>query len=968
MPDKACAGFSIDLRKATGETGSPSTCRKGGSSPKVPFSFLLALFLLVWYSESPAVDPSLEWRTLRTPHFRIHFPAGQESFAGRIGEIAERVHRILAPRLGWQPQQPVQLVLSDESGWPNGMASVSPFTRMLLFPMVPDDIGELADSDDWFKLLIVHEYSHVLHLDQARGIPAGLRRVFGRNPLLFPNVLQPAWLKEGLATYMETDDEGGYGRGQSAYYRMLMRLELLRGLKPLQQVNLPLRSWPAGVTDYLYGVYFYRYLAQRYGEDAPRRLVEAYSDNLIPFRIDSNPRSPFGKDLKALWREFEQWLQEAFAPEFAELQREGVVAGEPVVSLGEWGGMARATGEGVLYFIHDDGYRRPWLVRWEAGIRRRVVELRKGARLDLHEQAGVLITQPESCGLYNIYYDLYRYREGEKRLRRLTRCGRIRWAAWNPQGDRIAAVKGTEQGVELWLLDEEANPLRRLWRAGREVQLSHLDWSPDGRELVAAVWQRGSGWSLRRFHLQEERWETLLADGSVVGQPQYTPTGDGVLFVSDHGGFYNLRRLDLRGGGLKTLTRVEGGAFYPVQGSREGAIYYVNQGPRGRVLYRLDGSRSLPRIQRWSKEMPVPAAVAGTDPVVSSGYSAWETLRPRYWFPHLFFSPGVAELGMTTSGQDALGIHGYTLDVAAESRGPAWVGAFSYRYSNRFSLLASRYNDYRLNDQAEPAGIRRRDSLQAGIDFPFRRLDYRWNLGLAAAGTWERELWSGGGEPTEPARDRLAGLLFSFDDSRWYHYAISRSDGREINLAVESSDLPGSDFSGVTTIGEWREYLRLGRRQVAALRLVFGWGSERPKPFQLGGAGGAALDGAAVGDLRLNRRRFPLRGYPAGLGALRGRRMQLASLEWRFPLGLIERGIMAPPAGLLQWSGQLFVDSGAAWEEGGSPEHRFTGAGIELLADVNLFYLIDLRLRLGYAHGFDRAGGDRFYLSLGDSF
>ncbi len=920
------------------------------------------------------MDPTLEWRTLQTPHFHVHFPTGSESLAIELGEIAERAHRKLVPWLGWEPGRPTHVVLSDESDRANGMATVFPYARMLLFPVVPDGVGELADNDDWFELLFIHEYTHVLHLDKARGLPATLRRVFGRNPLLFPNVLQPAWLKEGLATYAETDDGRGVGRGQSAYYQMLMRFEVLRGLKSLRQINLPLRSWPAGVSDYLYGVYFFRFLERRYGDDAPLKLVDAYSDNLIPFRINTNPREPFGKELEELWNAFQRALRKEIGVSLQDIHEKGIVAGTPVVEAGDFGGMIRSAGNGLLYFIHDDGYRRPWLVRWKRGERKKVVELRKGARLDLHGRAGLLITQPEICDEYNVYYDLYRYREAEGRLQRLTRCERIRWAAWSPGGRRIAAVKGTTEGVELWLLDGEGRFLSRLWHGDHDMQLSHPDWSPDGRRLALAVWQREMGWSLRLFDLQTRRWRLLLADGSVVGHPQFSPDGRYLLFVSDGGGAYNLRRIDLDRQEMETLTRVVGGAFYPVQGEEDDAIYYLNQGSEGRVIHRLEGGHTLleevvPVVNSSFHARPEAPVAEGPVEVDMSPYSPWATLLPRYWIPHLFLTTDTLELGITTSARDALGIHAYELDVAVESVRNALVGAFGYRYSNRFSLFTSRYNDYRLEGDGKLAAVRRRDFFQAQMTFPHTSLDSRWSLGMGVAGEQEKDVWSAAYRPRQRStRDNLVGLLFSFDDSRWYNYAISRSDGRRVNLVLESSRGLDSDHDGVTAVGEWREYFRLGRQQVMGVRLAFGWGEGDPKPFQLGGAGGEGLDDRTVGAPRLGRRNFPLRGYPAALGELRGRRMQLGSLEWRFPLMLVERGVMAPPVGLLQWSGQLFVDSGRVWEKGGGTGNWFTGAGFELLSDVNLFYLFNLRLRFGYAYGFGEGGGDRFYLSLGNSF
>ena len=55
----------------------------------------------------------------------------------------------------------------------------------------------------WEELLAVHEYAHILHLDQARGLSRPLRAIFGRNPIGFPNEWAPYWMIEGLATFYE---------------------------------------------------------------------------------------------------------------------------------------------------------------------------------------------------------------------------------------------------------------------------------------------------------------------------------------------------------------------------------------------------------------------------------------------------------------------------------------------------------------------------------------------------------------------------------------------------------------------------------------------------------------------------------------------------------------------------------------------------------------------------------------------
>jgi hypothetical protein len=116
------------------------------------------------------------------------------------------------------------------------------------------------------------------------------------------------------------------------------------------------------------------------------------------------------------------------------------------------------------------------------------------------------------------------------------------------------------------------------------------------------------------------------------------------------------------------------------------------------------------------------------------------------------------------------------------------------------------------------------------------------------------------------------------------------------------------------------------------------------------------------------RRDYALRGYEEGLPQLRGRNTQLLSAEWRFPGGRPERGWMVPPVGLMQWSGVLFAETGTAYDSGIAKKY-YSSVGAEFVADLNLFYLVPVKARLGIASGLDDTIGDnRLYLSLGSSF
>ena len=144
-----------------------------------------------------------DWKTLETPHFRIHHEAENAGYAQNLAAIAERVHGRLSGWLEWQPQERTEVVILDTVDTSNGSASPLPYNRISIYMPAPVD-GELMDQTPWLEFVFTHEYVHILHLDMAYGAPQKVRNVFGRSMDLFtlfdfPQIFAPTWVTEGLA-------------------------------------------------------------------------------------------------------------------------------------------------------------------------------------------------------------------------------------------------------------------------------------------------------------------------------------------------------------------------------------------------------------------------------------------------------------------------------------------------------------------------------------------------------------------------------------------------------------------------------------------------------------------------------------------------------------------------------------------------------------------------------------------------
>lgn len=929
-------------------------------------SLLLILLCTLSLSVRQAIADS-DWFTLETPHFLIHYQNPAESLAQRTAGIAERVHDIVSRRLNWVPRDKTHVVLSDSSDQANGYVIPFPYNRSVLFlsPPITERSISLLDYDDSWTMLILHEYAHVVHIDKGRGFVAGLRNVFGRVPLFFPNALNTPWVLEGIPTHYETDDDAGTGRGQGAYFKMLMRAELDSGFKPVKQVNLPISSWPGNYSRYLYGVYFFRFLDSQYGAGATERFVENYSDNLVPWRIGGILRQETGKDIDDLWLEFQRWLDanldfEAGAPRDRRLTRHGNFTH----------GLS-GTGNGELFFVREDRLAPPALMRIDAdGNTRELAELHVGANIDAHETA-IVIAQPEICndGGPNLYYDLYLYRFSRQKLERLTKCKRLVHVSWHPDGTRLAAVQVSNAATSIVSVDLHGVVGETLWQAEEGVDIAGIDWSPDGKSIAAARHHRGRGWNIEIFDTEKRSWQAVTGDEYVKAYPRFGADGKSVLFTSEASGKFQAHEIDLQTGRQQRLTDAPLGAFTFARANAGDEIFYVGYTSDGYDIFRSARKNIALPMQAPGAGIEASSESAEVVEIRRAEYSPWNSLKPRWWLPVLGYTSESAELGIVTGGNDALGNHFYGLGLAYDFENDYPTGSALYAFKDRFLMTASSYNDIDLDD-GDVERIQREDSISLTLIYPRYSLSGSWLpfFGLASVYESDRFVDDGVAE-RDNQKDNLAGLGLAYISAEQRARAISPGDGRAVKLIVESSDLGDSDYSGNIYTLDWREYLRLGdSAHVIGLRYVHGWGDEDPRPFRLGGvrsSGGLQeILGGRVGPF-LNKRRYTLRGYDSTSS---GRRMQLATIDWRFPLANVERGTMSPPAGLLDLSATLFAESGATWNDGGEPEEYRSAAGAEIHAGVNLFYALNLKLRLGFAHGYDEGGEDQVYLTIGSAF
>ena len=249
---------------------------------------------------STRYDPRLRFKTISTSRFDIHFHQGEDGIARRLASFvdgaASEVDRAIGAAVGR-----VQIILVDQHDLSNGWATPLPYNTIEISAAAPAAESSVGNTDDWLRLVFIHEDTHIAHLSRAGGWIGGLRRGFGRLPLLFPNLYQPLWGIEGIATWQESGSTG-QGRVVAGDFRQILETAAAAGqFGPLDRTNGGNVDRPSGATPYVYGAYFHQDPSDRYGAERLRTLADETARRL-PYLGSRAYKKVFGRSLGQLGR------------------------------------------------------------------------------------------------------------------------------------------------------------------------------------------------------------------------------------------------------------------------------------------------------------------------------------------------------------------------------------------------------------------------------------------------------------------------------------------------------------------------------------------------------------------------------------------------------------------------------------------------------------------------------------------
>jgi hypothetical protein len=918
-------------------------------------SCVVALLLLA-RSAVAQVDPSGAWRTLHTRHFRVHFRPALRAKAVVAANEAERAYGLLSTELH-PPRGIIDLTLSDDVDTPNGFTTIYPSNRFTILLVPPVTDPALQTYDSWERLVIVHELTHVFHLDRVRGLWKTVQSVFGRLPGFFPNQYQPSWVTEGLATYYESRFTAG-GRADGSLHREAVAADAAFGRARSPWDALLFTRWPDGLAPYAYGSRFWDFLSHTHGDSVVPKFIEKASGQFIPFRVGRPLRQAGVPD--ALTRDWTRAIAAAASRETTTQSR--LIAGklkiEPVPRLSPDGKL--------LAYVYDD---------WRGARRLRVVDLDTWSQVRSHRVNGqasyawqhdtLIVAQLEYSSRWKIRSDLWR---------------------WTPDGEWTRAT------TDARLMEPRVGGgvLAALQLVGGDdpptipFPASGATWgptvpSPDGRWIVAARNQNGR-WELVRWRVGATDAPAVLAaagKGSAIADPVWTADGQSVLFVTDAGGFPQVHRWS-ESGGVTQLTAEPRGARSPAP-LPDGRIAFTTLGNDGWELRAVAPSAAARAAAPLPPAPPFDSAAHTS--LRETGYASWGSLRPHFWIP-LAINAGAAGhfIGAATAGADAVGRYAYVVDGMFSPSPARAQGAFfllsqalgdptlDFSVSNDWSLVGADSTGHVVSSEQRDAALGATVLAHRWRSFVSLRLaaEYQGKRFVSIPDTILADICTGCN-----ARDRVGGsAMLAIGSAVAAPLTVALQDGATAALLYRRREEQGTARWLNEVRARGNVYVRLGPRlgfgyPVLAVRGAIGaFDGPIGDRLSVGGVSSGTLlfgFGQEVGTLRT----FPVRGYDGG--TLHGRRAATLTAEYRVPLALLGRSLGHLPLGADKLAFAVFGDVGDAWNAGAPAQlHRLRSFGAELVGDITVSYDLPLRVRVGVAQ--PATGHARIYAAFAADF
>lgn len=954
------------------------------------FLILLTLLVLRCTWAFAQVDPDIDWKRMRLPHFDLIYDAQQQELAKIYAARLEGSYDLLTP-LFPEPPSRISVVMDDRTDLTNGSATTFPYPLIMVYPVLPTPQDSIGEYKDWASELVTHESTHIYAMNPQRGAVNVLSYLFGS--IMSPNILLPRWWHEGLAVENETRFSGA-GRLRSpqedAWLRSYVVDNRLSELTLAEANEVSIPTWPYGARPYILGSAMWSEMTAMKGTQPEKDLSWAYAGRM-PYFINGPAEDSLGMNYQGLFDRTMKTIETRGKKQLSELK---VVPPSKTssVHLDEVESFSPTVSpDGLkLAFISKDETERRFLsvlqrpnrnVPFDASQLRNSFGTKFGeASSEMHAPVPhdtesdppggtitrlawfpnsnkILFDKIEILNWFHETSDLYTYDLKTGKKDRLSYGLRAREPALSPSGANIAYIKVLPGKTNLEIMNVASKHSTVLFAAPLQARCSHPSFLNEN-EIVFSYRDNGVE-KILRLNISAHTTHQILGEFPNANYPEME--NGKFLFTSSKNGVHNLYASNEDLQTARPVSHSLTGVFESTWDPHRNEYYLTEQTSHGLKLLRVEKSEAqrlpanLPQVKpffadRYPDHAPGLAANSTVSKAEVTDYSVWKYMLPRYWMPLFYWDSFSDYIAASTSAQDPLNKHMWAANVIYDLNYEHTGYNLSYQNNTTSAQIPLVYSDMTVT---LPGVIPER--IQYG------HLEADWEI------TAWSPYWRAGPGWTWEART-LPGLTTTQSGpSLTAFYSDINQSGAQIS--------PENGIGGSAT---WTYFIPqsnyLSYNQVE-LSIVKYWSSFLPKREALMAKFQSFIVDQNIADsnyaFTTSQALFYNTPYPQYLarayptGEFQGRVLNQATFEYRLPLNWLYYGWGTTPAFFKQLHGSIVADGanliGFAYDLN-SQVYRavdltrsFWGVGGELLLDTTIGYQFPITFYTGLYFPLERS-------------
>ena len=657
-----------------------------------PFVFIFILFCSFQSIVSAQVYETI-YRTsqqrmeLLTPHFRIIFPAGEESIAWHSARILEDQYPIIQALTGGSLKR-FPVILNNQNDLSNGFVTPINFRTEIEIPSI-HGLTMNPRTGGWMETVAPHELVHALHFSNMPkySIPQVISW-FSPDLARSLHSMAPFGMIEGIAVYHESNivfGEGGRGNypfftnrvlsanAQGSVWSLAQHLQPTRFNRPLD------RHYSAGHS-------FISWLQWYYGPETTRKSIETFVRYpFLGYGFALNRAT--GMNTSTLFQEYSTHLATAIETHIDSIQ----LTSEPDYAI-------------LLRSIDGLEARNPvWLTDEHLLISLPgQFSMRQGFyRLNVHNEQLEMVLETSQVRDYALWMDedtmyfsrfhahpwanntatmdVHAFSLSHNKKTRLTTSARVR-APFKINGTLHALMNVSE--TSQWVRKNESGE----WEMVLDISPDHIERvlpTPGDNEKFAVILNRNGVqgiWMVELSNINNVKNSNptiAFRNGSIL-DANWSADGSSIFFTADATGVMNIYRYDLAENTLHQITNSRFNAFNPSLSKDGNYLAFITQdGDAQRPAIMKKDDFLMQEIQpvEWQPNlidrMNRPRlgshlTTTSEDWKLRPYRSGLRWLRPRTLVPITTPADGFVNqrFGVSLWGADVLSQHSYVFDVS----------------------------------------------------------------------------------------------------------------------------------------------------------------------------------------------------------------------------------------------------------------------------------------------------------------